>query len=339
MPKTINNRISGLYWGLIVGDIVGSKYKFNTSQIVNKSLQSDIQNSFMQIPSLTRFTNNSELSFGIWYVLLQEKELNLEYISNIFYSWYCSKPTYISMNNKLAFNHAIKCDVMMQNAHTICRDSLSNCALMKISPLGAIPTLGYGTVEDMINFTKDILSLTNPNPLCIDMAIVYVMAIHIALQTGDPIEAFSVGYSVSTIDLTKKIMIDAIDSNKMVRVRIKKSTNTWIPTQCVDLSECTYIGIAFQNAFYQLMRLRSMPTKFSKSIFHDAIVDTIRLGGDTNTNCCVMGALLASCFGMSSIPVKWLDICADPSIVDEWRTKLYPPLKHIELFEMLKSQL
>jgi ADP-ribosylglycohydrolase len=58
-----------------------------------------------------------------------------------------------------------------------------------------------------------------------------------------------------------------------------------------------HVDIAFRNAFYHL-RLGSS--------FEYAILDTIRRGGDTDTNAAICGALLGAYYGIGGIPVKWL---------------------------------
>jgi len=58
-----------------------------------------------------------------------------------------------------------------------------------------------------------------------------------------------------------------------------------------------HVDIAFRNAFYHL-RLGSS--------FEHAILDTIRRGGDTDTNAAICGALMGAYYGIGSIPVKWL---------------------------------
>jgi ADP-ribosyl-[dinitrogen reductase] hydrolase len=46
-----------------------------------------------------------------------------------------------------------------------------------------------------------------------------------------------------------------------------------------------WVAIAYQNAFYHLAR---------GSSFEDALVETVALGGDTDTNAAIAGALLGS---------------------------------------------
>jgi ADP-ribosylglycohydrolase len=53
---------------------------------------------------------------------------------------------------------------------------------------------------------------------------------------------------------------------------------------------------AFQNAFYQLLHCSSTG---------EAIINTTALGGDTDTNSAIAGALCGAVFGRDSIPFSW----------------------------------
>lgn len=55
---------------------------------------------------------------------------------------------------------------------------------------------------------------------------------------------------------------------------------------------------AFQNLIFQL--------HYAKSI-GEALVDTMRLGGDTGTNCVIVGAVFGALAGYSQLPADWLE--------------------------------
>lgn len=57
-----------------------------------------------------------------------------------------------------------------------------------------------------------------------------------------------------------------------------------------------HVIIALQNAFYQALHAPS---------FEDGVVDTVRGGGDTDTNGAIAGALLGALYGAPSIPLQW----------------------------------
>jgi len=60
----------------------------------------------------------------------------------------------------------------------------------------------------------------------------------------------------------------------------------------------THLGlvtVALQNAFFQLRRASP----------EDGIVDTVRQGGDTDTNAAIAGSLLGAVHGVLALPLRW----------------------------------
>jgi len=59
-----------------------------------------------------------------------------------------------------------------------------------------------------------------------------------------------------------------------------------------------WVLIAFRNALWQLLHAANL---------EEGVVDTIRRGGDTDTNAAICGALLGAVYGREAIPAQWLD--------------------------------
>lgn len=59
-----------------------------------------------------------------------------------------------------------------------------------------------------------------------------------------------------------------------------------------------WVLIALQNAFYQLLHASNL---------EEGVVDTVRRGGDTDTNAAIAGALLGAVWGLDTVPRQWID--------------------------------
>ena len=57
-----------------------------------------------------------------------------------------------------------------------------------------------------------------------------------------------------------------------------------------------WVLLALQNAFYHLLHTAELK---------DALLQTVRQGGDTDTNACIAGALLGAVHGREAIPLQW----------------------------------
>jgi ADP-ribosylglycohydrolase len=55
------------------------------------------------------------------------------------------------------------------------------------------------------------------------------------------------------------------------------------------------VTVALQNAFFQLRHAAP----------EEALVDTVRRGGDTDTNAAIAGALLGAVHGVHALPLRW----------------------------------
>lgn len=90
-----------------------------------------------------------------------------------------------------------------------------------------------------------------------------------------------------------------------------------------------YVGIAFQNAFYHLLNTKS---------FTEVMIHTMCLGGDTDTNACIAGALYGACFGGDNIDRDWLSsVMLHTS--SKSRAEIYPAMNHQNVYRMLKYKL
>ena len=94
-----------------------------------------------------------------------------------------------------------------------------------------------------------------------------------------------------------------------------------------DISYKGYIGIAFQNAFYHLLNTKN---------YMNVMIHTIGMGGDTDTNSCIAGALFGACYGVKEIEKDWIISVLDFTSSKQ-RTKLYKPLDHQQIFELLSQ--
>lgn len=237
-----------------------------------------------------QFTDDSELALGIWYSILKHETYNAEDVADIFLTWCSSDPFDIGKVTILAFGTSNTIHEIKNNAKKFDVSSLSNGCLMKISALGCINVL-LNKSFDLQFLATEICNLTNPNPICVDMCICYVCAIDVAVRTGDPIMAFNTAYDLAKEDITKKIL----ECVKYKPVPSVTYFNKSYMSVEADGHQQGYVGIAFQNAFYHL--LNTKPTDgFSK-----VIKDTISIGGDTDTNACIAGALYAGCHGCQNI--------------------------------------
>ncbi len=339
----IKERIFGLFFGQLIGDALGTRYEFMGSIHATNLLKKDIETTVSSELEILgggpfklkpgQYTDDSELALGVWYSILKNNEYNIENIANIFLDWYSSDPFDIGRATKLAFgnihNNKNVAGKIKTNSVNYNMFSLSNGCLMKISPLGGINIL-LDKQYDLIFLANEFCALTNPNPTCQDMSVCYVGAIDVALRTGNPNLAYTKACELATQSVTKQILELAKKQTSPTISYNEKMQQVIIQS---DQTQQGYIGIAFQNAFYNLLNVIPSSEK-PKDGFLKIMTNTICLGGDVDTNACIAGALYGACYGYKYIKPEWLSTVMNFKS-DESRIKCYEPLNHQKVLEML----
>ncbi|CAN0408548.1 unnamed protein product, partial [Phaeothamnion confervicola] len=154
-------------------------------------------------------------------------------------------------------------------------DSQANGALMRCSPLALA---GWRNVEQMLDWSDQDASLTHSNPVCLAANRAYLRALARGLAGGEPQEMYEA--AVAGSEGPVQTILEAAHSE---------------PPQDF-MSHMGWVLIALQNAFYRLLHSKSL---------RDGVIDTVRAGGDTDTNGCIAGALLGAYHGVGAIPPLW----------------------------------
>jgi ADP-ribosylglycohydrolase len=196
--------------------------------------------------------------------------------------------------------------------------SQANGALMRISPLGI-----FGSQlppEALAQHARTDASLTHPHPTCLDANVVYTAAIAFAIRTANPPERI---YQ-HALDTVKSNRIGSAVSGCLRKAASKPPADYG--------TQQGWVLIALQNAFYQLLHAPNL---------EEGIVDTIRRGGDTDTNAAIAGALLGAAWGRTAIPAQWLEtlLACRPQLGNENvhrpRPQEYWPVDALQLAEQL----
>jgi ADP-ribosyl-[dinitrogen reductase] hydrolase len=293
----IANKIRGCLYGSLIGDSLATRYEFLSKDDAIDQINLDKNNNLLPMLGEGPFhlkpgqiTDDGELSISLLNGIIDSQGLyDLNIVAQYYLQWFKSNPFDIGRTTSQAFKlnnntSGNPYDIIKNNSSTANFDSLSNGCLMRASPLGI---LGYFH-PDQIHLLAEIdCSLTNPNPMCINAVEIYITAIALALSN----QTNNVIYN--------NLMNIANDENATI---IKASYTTQIVYKNgkeirPDSKQMGYYGIALQNALYHL---------FHNTSYADAMESTIKLGGDTDTNCCILGGLLGAKYGIDYIPKEWI---------------------------------
>jgi ADP-ribosylglycohydrolase len=152
---------------------------------------------------------------------------------------------------------------------------------MRISSLGI-----YGfqlPEEELWELTCEESGLTHPHPVCRQACALYTAAIAEAIRTGKQPEAI--------VEYVRQLA-----ERNDVEVPLKQALEAAFSERPDTGRQAGWVLVAFQNAFYELIHTNS---------FEESVMNTAMLGGDTDTNAAIAGALLGAVFGRNAVPSRW----------------------------------
>jgi ADP-ribosylglycohydrolase len=157
-------------------------------------------------------------------------------------------------------------------------DSKANGALMRATPLGA---WGWRlSEEELVAAAITDSRLTHPNPTCTHASAVYCLAIrHLVRRPGDGAGAFAA-------------------AERWARPLHADEIIEWLglSERDVDVGYVPQIGFVkygFVHAFRHLL----LGTRY-----REALRETLRGGGDTDTNACIVGGMIGALHGEMGVP-------------------------------------
>ena len=154
---------------------------------------------------------------------------------------------------------------------------------MRSSPLG-VWTVRLNERE-AVDAARSDAALTHPNLTCQWANAAYVCALrHLIIFPGDAPGAFQAALSALAQDQ------DASAGAAEVRTWLQDSQTGQLPA---FYPMAGFVRIGFTHAFFHLL---------AESTFEQALRATLAGGGDTDTNACIVGALIGALNGIEGIP-------------------------------------
>ncbi len=284
----------GAIKGALIGDAAGSvmEFKFldrlpNDSDVVN-ALSLNGGGVFRLAPG--QITDDGELTLSLLNSLRQHHGI---YVSDIvahhYLMWIDSKPFDVGRAISAALyvhKDQRKIDglasALQKRALQFNSDSKANGCLMRATPLGVAAF--NMTIENAIKMVKTDVRMTHPHLDCQDATVAYVLAIrHLMFFPEDHLGAVTVAKDYLT------------DNNLDVKSWLDAALEGNLP-QAFPLDG--FIKNAFSYAFYHLSQ---------NAAYEFALADTLKRGGDTDTNACIVGGLIGALRGIKQIPSEMVE--------------------------------
>lgn len=317
--EIILDKIKGCLYGVAVGDALGTRYEFLESVAVKDQLKFDMDGEFLPLlgggpfnTSPGQVSDDTEMMLSLLRSLAQLQFYDGEDVAHKYIEWFNTKPIDIGKTIRQAiFTRKPSLDKkdMVQNSAELNHTSLSNGVLMRIAPLGV-----YGlqvSDKELKEIVKQECILTHPNPIIIDACYIYCLAIKYILQGLDKKVVWQrLKDKCCSTPRVRIILADSMERPEPVFLIYEEGKETYTFTD--NQRWQGYFGVALQNTFYELLYGND---------YDSSMINILKRGGDTDTNCAIAGGLLGAYYGYKSINNVWAStvINADYDRIKEYK--------------------
>jgi ADP-ribosylglycohydrolase/fructose-1,6-bisphosphatase/inositol monophosphatase family enzyme len=281
-------RAQGALLGQLCGDALGSLVEFQSEEEIAEDYPDGVRelmdggtwNLLAGQP-----TDDSELALALARSLIRRGQFEAGDATRAYVTWYETRPFDVGHTTRAALGaaadalHAGKDPAEAARAAAR-RESRANGSLMRVSPLGIF---GHRLAPaELAALAREDARLTHPHPICGDAGVVFtgVLARAVA-RGGTPVELADWALASAREQRLHDEVIEALA--RSADRRPDYATHQGLVT------------VALQNAFFQLRHAEP----------EAALVDTVRRGGDTDTNAAIAGALLGAVHGVNGLPLRW----------------------------------
>lgn len=284
------DRALGSVVGALIGDAAGGIFEFMgrppTLQEAQAALDLPGGGVFDLAPG--QFTDDGEMTMALLGALAKGKGAYRQELAALAYcEWEQSNPFDIGLATRAALRVP---RAAMTNpkalAKLVCSQALehnsvskANGCMMRATPLGIAAT-GCNIEETIEMVTSDVV-LTHPNKDCIDSTVAYVLALrHLILQDGDGEGAIALANTYLA------------SNNRSVLVWLDQAIEGNLDPVSKHIG---FVKHGFTLAFHCLAYQYN---------YKDAIIKTLLMSGDTDTNACIVGGMVGANTGYKGIPSK-----------------------------------
>lgn len=271
-PALLRDRARGCLLSQFIGDSLGSLAEFETPEEIAERYPNgvrDLADGGTWNLIAGQPTDDSQMAMMLVRSLQRCGTFDADDVLRGYVHWYSTDP----------FDIGGTCAQALAG-EGLNEDSQANGALMRVSPLGV-----FGAREDVgivaaADFARADAGLTHPNPVCVDANAVFVTGLVTGIRGGTAREVVDAMEAATS----ERAVAQAIAAGRTGDVSAYEGHMGWVL-------------LALSIAVRQLV-LYDDPV--------EALVDAVGMGGDTDTNAAIVGALLGAVHGAEAWPERWV---------------------------------
>jgi ADP-ribosyl-[dinitrogen reductase] hydrolase len=289
MKKTPMNMQTSASLGAVLGALIGDAAGGTLEFLGHQPSAAEVANA-MRLPgggvfqlAPGQFTDDGEMTITLIRTLnAHGGTYEPDLVASAYCDWANSSPFDIGNATSQALrtpHEQVSHDAVRAKAAAVNGDSKANGSLMRATPLGILGACL--SKEQAIQTAHLDASLTHPNEACLSATAAYALAIrHLILNPGDSGDAINTVRAYLAQDNAEVLgWLDDAEAGRLPAAEPLMG----------------FVRIAFTHAFYHLRQGTS---------FEQALASTLALGGDTDTNACIVGGLVGASLGYDFLPER-----------------------------------
>ncbi len=284
--QQLERRFQGCLVGLAVGDALGAPVEGLTRQAIAAQFGSITDMISTGRPGLSPgdYTDDTAMMLCIAESLVEKGEFDPEDVADRFLQWYQTNPILLAGRTTIAALEALESSVPWHRAGEVAHQRLGtsagNGAIMRCAPIA----LRYFRNErDLIKASADSALIT-----------------HWDLQARWAAVALNLIIARLLLGRREGVLDEVIP--KIMHPRVAGRLQRALALEMYDLKTSSYVLDTLQVAVWCFFKTFS---------FEDALVTAVNLGGDTDTQGAVCGAMAGAYYGIDAIPERWLNSLKD----------------------------
>lgn len=306
--------------GALVGDAAGAFLEFRdrvTAEDVERALTFPGGGPHRVGPG--QITDDGELTLTLWRALMKGRTGQdlLEDIRTGYVDWLYSVPFDVGATCRKAFDvwsDVLDGQMTVEEGERMIRHwngrSEANGAMMRATAIASYVVAEHPRDHQLgLRLAKEDALLSHPSRVCVEANQVYVLALMLLLEGGS---------RADVVEALGDWIVANVRSEEIHRWFFRESVELVVEGGAVDVTESAgHVRWAFVLAMYCLRRPIG---------FEEAMRMVLRLGGDTDTNACIVGGLVAC---DREVPAAWARCVVewDPTSVKgregRWRPAVY----------------
>lgn len=298
------DRVHGMLVGVMLGDTLGHahEFRYQTDVYTGKLQYKPKHQSRWQgtkYAVIGQYTDDTEMTLALAQSLVRMKRYDRDDVILSYQHWANTNATGMGVNTRSLFKNVKTVKGFesryvkgmkgeLSGAKSPLTDARSNGSLMRCSPLSLLE--GYDAVIQDVN-------LTNPTVVNQDCAILYITTLRFLHQGHLPIPIYNTIKKMAQTPEAKEVF-QQIDDFKTRDILVLKG-------YVIHSFYCAMLTLVTMGTSLGERRREGVSNGDHESSTYAEMIDNIiRMGGDTDTNAAIAGAVIGSYYGFDKIMLE-----------------------------------